>query len=187
MEISNTGAAVVLMFVLTVIAVGASVWGNTTGGLSNEDVILMIENNTPASHSHPVGAVPEHEHEAEELASHSHNEYSVVAHNHNQYSIQSHSHTSSTGGSTGDFDLTLNKQNLELGDSFLLEGDGPREERYVAIMESPDEDQSQTGTTNVNGEFTIAFVIPDSWQHGTFSIDVFIAGEKDTITFNVDR
>jgi len=187
MELSNTGLAIAIMVVITALASGSALYSNSLGnGVTVEGAQSMIDNREPLAHTHPT---IEHGHTEDpkiaELTD-ALNKKSPTTHTHN-YAATTHTHSSSSNTS-GDFDLTINRSNLELGDSFLLEGDGPSDERVVAIMEDPDgEEQSGTARTGNNGEFSVAFVIPTSWEDGRYEIFVYISDEQDSIRFDVDN
>lgn len=184
-EIKTQHVLPIIAILLALVAIGiagSSYKQIANEGLTNEDVLLMIENN-PVEHEHELES-----HTHNEIPIHSHpNLYSPTNHVH-QYASTTHTHGSSSSGGTADFDLTISRSNVEVGDSFLLEGDDARNPNtgFVAIMESAnDGEQSQQGNTNNNGQFSAAFVIPSSWDGGVYKIIVYLDGKTDEIVFNV--
>jgi len=195
MEVSNLGLAVGIMFVLTVVAVGASVWGNTMdNGFTAEEIVLMIQNNSPATHTHDLEV---HEHPATEIGTHSHAEYAVKAHGHIDYATQVHNHGTTTTGGSSDFDLFTsidsrgdNTENrFNEGERVYIHGYNDSNERSVEWeIRDPDNVKiySRNTGTSAFDAFFLQWEIPDNMERGTYTAIIEIDRDEDEITFFIE-
>jgi hypothetical protein len=94
------------------------------------------------------------------------------------------------GESSGpaDFDLELNKNNIRVAESFTLTGYDRANTPLVATMigSSSSDVFPITDSTKSNGSFSVDFFIPSNWNPGVYSITVVIGEDFDKIVFQVD-
>lgn len=195
-EITGKHAFIAVMFILTAIAVGASVWGNTTDrtGFTAEQIVLMIANNPPKEHEHEL---QEHEHPATEIGTHNHAEYALKSHNHIEYALQVHNHGTTTTSGSSDFDLFTsidsrgdNTENrFNEGERVYVHGYNDSNERSIEWeIRDPDNNKiySRNTGTSAYDAFFLQYQIPDNLQRGTYTIIIEIDRNFDEITFFIE-
>lgn len=204
MEVNNMTLGVIIMFVLTSVAVGASVWGNTTTGSDSQVTAneSNISNNfeTLKTVNGDISAIKGSIAELKklfEVAEHTHKEYAPVSHGHSQYSQNTHTHTTTTTGSNEDFDLYTsidsrgdNEENrFNDGERIYIHGYNDSNERSVEWeIRDPDNDKIYSRNTGITAfdAFFLQYEIPDDAERGTYTVIVEIDRDEDEIQFIVD-
>lgn len=185
--------AIAVTFILALAAAVISIdsWQKVSSdGVTNDDVLLMIKNN-----------LPEHDHEIEshshaDVPSHSHTQYAPVSHGHNQYAPNSHTHQTNTNtGSNSDFDLEVcqdlncvdDSPRFNQGDVLFLKGVNNSNDRDLdfKIFDSDGDivDSGHFGVTR--GNFSWQWNIPNNLADDTYTIEIEIDRDEDTIDFIV--